>query len=108
MRKIILTTILIAVTVSFRNMFPTEAQQTKPPETVYLIRPAAVFDGDADELHRGWIVLVRGTKIEAFGPVSEIKAPPEAKVGDLPNLTLMPDLIRPHWHMQLHPDSESF
>src|SRR3954452_6856303 len=107
MRKIILTTILIAATVSFQNMFPTEAQQTKPPETVYLIRPAAVFDGDAAELHRGWIVLVRGTKIEAFGPASEIKAPPEAKIVDLPNLTLMPGLIEAHSHMLLHPYSET-
>jgi imidazolonepropionase-like amidohydrolase len=107
MRKIILTTILIAVTVSFQNMFPTEAQQTKLPETVYLIKPAAVFDGDAAELHRGWIVLVRGTKIEAFGPASEIKAPPEAKIVDLPNLTLMPGLIEAHSHMLLHPYSET-
>src|SRR3954452_5229726 len=107
MRKIILTTILIAATVSFQNMFPTEAQQTKPPEAVYLIRPAAVFDGDAAELHRGWTVLVRGTKIEAFGAASDVKAPPEAKTLDLPNLTLMPGLIEAHSHVLLHPYSET-
>jgi len=107
MRKIILTTILLAVILSFQNMFPTEAQQSKPPEAVYLLRPAAVFDGEAAELHKGWVVLVRGAKIEAFGPPNEIKTPPEAKTVDLPNLTLMPGLIEAHSHMLLHPYSET-
>ena len=107
MRKTILTTILLTVTLSFQNMFPTEAQQPKPPDAVYLLRPAAVFDGEAAELHKGWVVLVRGTKIEAFGPANEIKAPPEAKTVDLPNLTLMPGLIEAHSHMLLHPYSET-
>src|SRR3982750_2804853 len=107
MRKIILTMILLVVTFSFEDMFPTEAQQTKPPETVYLLRPAAVFDGEAAELHRGWVVLVRGTKIEAAGPSNQVKAPSEAKTVDLPNLTLMPGLIEAHSHMLLHPYSET-
>ena len=88
-------------------MFIAEAQQSKPPDAVYLLRPAAVFDGEAAELHKGWVVLVRGAKIEAFGPASDVKAPPEAKIVDLPNLTLMPGLIEAHSHMLLHPYSET-
>jgi imidazolonepropionase-like amidohydrolase len=88
-------------------MFSTEAQQSKPPEAVYLLRPASVFDGESAELHRGWVVLVRGEKIEAVGPANEIKAPPDAKTIDLPNLTLMPGLIEAHSHMLLHPYSET-
>ena len=88
-------------------MFPTEAQQTKPPETVYLLKPAAVWDGQAAELHRGWVVLVRGTKIERVGALSEVNAPADAKVVDLANLTLMPGLIEAHSHMLLHPYSET-
>jgi len=107
MRKITLTFVLLAVTFTFQNMFPTEAQQTKPPDTVYLLRPAAVFDGEAAELHRGWVVLVRGTKIEKAGPAGEVNAPADAKTIDLPNLTLMPGLIEAHSHMLLHPYSET-
>ncbi|MEP6850413.1 MAG: amidohydrolase family protein [Acidobacteriota bacterium] len=88
-------------------MFPTEARQTKAPETIYLLRPAAVFDGESAELHRGWVVLVRGERIEAVGPAGEVKTPPDTKTVDLPNLTLMPGLIEAHSHMLLHPYSET-
>jgi len=107
MRKIILSTILLATWFSFQNMFSTEAQQSKAPEAVYLLRPGSIFDGDAAELYRGWVVLVRGEKIEAVGPASEVKAPPDSKTVDLPNLTLMPGLIEAHSHMLLHPYSET-
>ena len=106
-RKIILAIILLAITFSFQNMFPTEAQQTKPSETVYLLKPAAVWDGEAAELHRGWVVLVRGTKIEKVGPQNEVSAPGDVKTIDLPNLVLMPGLIEAHSHMLLHPYSET-
>jgi len=52
-------------------------------------------------------VLVRGEKIEAVGPANEIKAPAEAKVIELPGLTLMPGLIEAHSHVLLHPYSET-
>ena len=55
-------------------IFP-QAQQTKPPETVYLLKPAHVFDGESAQVHDNWVVLVRGEKIEAVGPVSSVNAP---------------------------------
>ena len=79
----------------------------KPPDTVYLLKPAHIFDGESAQLHDGWVVLVRGQKIEAVGPASEVKAPAEAKVIDLPGLTLMPGLIEAHSHILLHPYSET-
>jgi hypothetical protein len=33
-----------------------------------LLVPDAVWDGVADAPQRGWVVLVRGTRIEAVGP----------------------------------------
>jgi imidazolonepropionase-like amidohydrolase len=107
MRKIILTICLLTVAFCFQPMFPTEAQQAKAPEAVYLLRPAAIFDGESAELHRGWVVLVRGEKIEAVGPSNEVKAPANAKTVDLANLTLMPGLIEAHSHVLLHPYSET-
>ena len=79
----------------------------KPPDTVYLLKPAHIFDGESAQLHEGWVVLVHGQKIEAVGPASEIKAPADAKVIDLPGLTLMPGLIEAHSHILLHPYSET-
>ena len=84
-----------------------QQQPVKPPDAVYLLRPAAVFDGESAELHRGWVVLVRGQKIESVGPAAEIKAPADAKVIDLANQTLMPGLIEAHSHVLLHPYSET-
>jgi len=51
--------------------------------------------------------LVRGEKIEAVGNASAVKAPADAKVIDLPGLTLMPGLIDAHSHILLHPYSET-
>jgi imidazolonepropionase-like amidohydrolase len=88
-------------------MSTTEAQQAKPPETAYLLKPAAIFDGESAELRRGWVVLVRGEKIEAVGSPADVKAPADAKTIDLPNLTLMPGLIEAHSHVLLHPYTET-
>jgi len=108
MRKIIFAAIIVAVYFSSLNIVSTEAQQqTKPYETVYLLRPAAVFDGESAELHRGWVVLVRGERIVAVGSPSDVKAPAEAKTIELPDLTLMPGLIEAHSHVLLHPYSET-
>ena len=86
--------------------------QTRPASTeqgaaVYLLKPARVFDGESAQLHEGWAVLVRGERIEAAGPASEIKAPADAKVIDLPGATLLPGLIEAHSHVLLHPYSET-
>ena len=94
----------------FSQMNPsaqTPSPAPKPPDTVFLLEPAKVFDGESAQLHDGWAVLVRGEKIEAAGPASEVKAPAEAKVIDLPGLTLMPGLIDAHSHVLLHPYSET-
>jgi imidazolonepropionase-like amidohydrolase len=71
----------------------------------FLLRPAAVFDGD--QLHPGWTVLVTGDKIAATGPATEITAPPGASTIDLPNDTLIPGMIEGHSHLFLHPYNET-
>jgi imidazolonepropionase-like amidohydrolase len=76
-------------------------------DVAYLIKPARVFDGESAELHDGWVVLVRGEKIEAAGPAGEVRAPADAKVIELPGMTLMPGLIEAHSHVLLHPYSET-
>jgi len=85
----------------------TQSAAQKPPETVYLLKPARVFDGESGQLHDAWVVLVRGEKIEAVGPASGIKVPQDARVIELPGLTLMPGLIEAHSHILLHPYTET-
>src|SRR5436190_2100216 len=107
MRKIILSTIILAACFCFQDVLVAEAQQLRAPDAVFLLRPSSIFDGETAELHKGWVVLVRGEKIEAVGPAGDVKAPAEAKTIDLPNLTLMPGLIEAHSHVLLHPYSET-
>ena len=87
-------------------------QQERPsqpakPETIYVLKPARIFDGESAQLHEGWSVLVRNEKIESVGPTTSLQIPAGAKVIDLPGLTLLPGLIEGHSHILLHPYSET-
>ncbi len=93
------TTVLLMMT--WASVTP--AQEAR--EEVYLLRPAMVFDGE--NLHRGWGVLVRGERIEAAGPTSELTTPSSVRRIDLPNLCLLPGLIDAHSHVLLHPYNET-
>src|SRR6267143_1278197 len=73
----------------------------------YVLRPARVFDGESAQLHDGWVVIVRGEKIEAAGSPASLRIPADARSIDLPGLTLMPGLIEAHSHVLLHPYSET-
>ena len=75
--------------------------------TPLVLKPARVFDGNAIEVHEGWIVIVRDKTIEAVGPASEVKVPEGAHVIDLPGTTLLPGLIDAHTHVLLHPYNEA-
>ena len=92
----------------FALLLPLPAQRpAPPPEAIYLLKPARVFDGELAQVHTGWAILVRGEKIEAAGPASTIKPPAGTKVIELPGATLMPGLIEAHSHVLLHPYSET-
>ena len=82
------------------------SQPTEPPTTV--LKPAHVFDGFSRELHKDWIVVVRGEKIIAVGPTSDLKIPTEAKDIDLPGMTLLPGLIDAHAHVFAFADLKQF
>jgi imidazolonepropionase-like amidohydrolase len=78
-----------------------------PPPRVTLLRPARIFDGLGPALQEGLVVLVRGDRIEAVGPASQVAVPADAVIIDLPGLTLMPGLIDAHSHVLLHPYNET-
>ena len=80
------------------------AARTQPPapSPALVLRPAAVFDGEAT--HAGWQVRVEGGRIVAVGPSVEAAG---ARVVDLPGLTLLPGMIEGHGHLFLHPYNET-
>ena len=73
-----------------------------------VLQPDRVFDGDT--LQSGWVVVVRGERIESAGPASSapaLSAAAAAKVVPLPGTTLLPGLIEGHSHLLLHPYNET-
>ena len=71
----------------------------------YLLRPARVFDGVV--ARAGWVVLVRGERIEAVGPAAALGSTGDAQIVELPGATLMPGMIDGHSHLLLHPYDET-
>jgi len=69
-----------------------------------ILQPARVFDGES--MHEGWVVRVRGDRIEAAGPAASVDTA-GAKVVDLPGLTLLPGLVEGHSHILLHAYNET-
>src|SRR4029450_11063776 len=99
--------ILLAVTLALPLTDQNRSTETTQTETISLLNPASVFDGTSAQLHRDWVVVVRGEKIESVGPPSSLQIPAGAKTIDLPGLTLLPGLIEAPSHILLHPYSET-
>jgi imidazolonepropionase-like amidohydrolase len=75
------------------------------PPAVIVRQPDRVFDGERNQA--GWVVVVRGDRIEAAGPAAATPAPAGARVIALPGRTLLPGLIEGHSHLLLHPYNET-
>src|SRR5512142_591614 len=81
------------------------AQQA--PAATWLLRPQAVFDATSEQAQPGWVVLVTGNRIAAVGPAAGVKAPSDARLIELPGMTLLPGLIEAHTHIFLHAYNET-
>jgi imidazolonepropionase-like amidohydrolase len=78
----------------------------RPSEDVWLLKPTRIFDGESGDAHDGWVVRVRGERIEAVGPPADVSEG-GARVVSMPGTTLMPGLIEAHSHVLLHAYSET-
>ncbi|HYB95489.1 MAG TPA: amidohydrolase family protein [Vicinamibacterales bacterium] len=78
------------------------AQQSLPAAVLQADR---VFDGET--MHPGWVVVIRGERIEAAGPAASLAIPAGARTIVLKGMTLMPGLIEGHSHLLLHPYNET-
>jgi len=74
------------------------------PDKYILLKPDRVFDGE--QMHDGWIVLVKNNRIEAAGAMT-FKLPAGTQVIELKGKTLLPGLIEGHSHLFLHPYNET-
>jgi len=72
-------------------------------DSFYLLKADRVFDGET--MHNDWVVLVKGSKIEAAG-APNFKLPDNTRVIELKGTTLLPGLIEGHSHLFLHPYNE--
>lgn len=84
---------------------PAVAAAQAPGPAATVLRPDRVFDGVA--LNPGWVVVVRGDRIESAGPAASVTVPAGARDLVLPGLTLLPGLIEGHSHLLLHPYNEA-
>ncbi|MFN8574874.1 MAG: amidohydrolase family protein, partial [Gemmatimonadaceae bacterium] len=97
--------LLTSATLLLALAAPLTSQQ--PTATTVLLRPARVYDGASDATQDGLVVLVQGERILAVGRPNEITVPKDARVVDLPGMTLLPGLIDAHSHILLHPYNEA-
>src|SRR2546423_3087552 len=79
---------------------PTPAQEQPPADTTPMVlRAARLFDGTGAPMVNGAAILVRGDHIVAEGPTAQVTAPPNARVIDLGDATLLPGFIDSHVHL---------
>ncbi len=100
MRKLILVAVVAGVQITGLI-----AQAPAAAPAAIVLQPDRVFDGESS--HAGWVVVVRGERIEAAGPAASIAVPPGARTIALKGTTLMPGMIEGHSHLLLHPYNET-
>jgi imidazolonepropionase-like amidohydrolase len=101
---LVLLAVVVAPVTAQRAQTRQNASASPAEVTVTLLRPARVFDGDT--IHEGWVVRVKGDRIEAAGPAASVSAA-DAKTVDLAGATLLPGLVEGHSHVLLHPYNET-
>jgi imidazolonepropionase-like amidohydrolase len=76
-----------------------------PAGPVLAVRAAGFVDVRAGKLVRDAVLVVRGERIAAVGPRSEVDVPEGARVLDLGELVLVPGLIDVHTHLAWGPST---
>jgi imidazolonepropionase-like amidohydrolase len=86
-------------------ILPASISAQQPAPAIVVLQPDRVFDGES--IRAGWIVVVRGERIDAAGPAASMTIPAGARTIALPGTTLMPGMIEGHSHLLLHPYNET-
>jgi imidazolonepropionase-like amidohydrolase len=77
----------------------TAALSANAQDSVVVIRAARLIDGTGAAPLSNAAVIVRGNRIDAFGPASSIAAPAGARIIELGDVTLLPGFIDTHVHL---------
>ncbi|MBU8898427.1 amidohydrolase family protein [Corallococcus sp. M34] len=72
--------------------------KTDVPEGTLALVGGRVITMKGDEVLEQGVVVVKGNRIVAVGPVGQVQVPADAKVVDVKGKTLMPGLVDVHWH----------
>jgi imidazolonepropionase-like amidohydrolase len=100
--------IILSLSLAWLSLaFDDTAGKQPAEEGVLVIKAGRVFDGAAARAETGWVVVVRGGKIDQAGPENSVQVPAGAKALELPDATLLPGLIDAHTHLLLHPYDEA-
>jgi len=101
------TRALLALAIFVIGGAPLQSHAADATPHPLLLVPESVWDGVADAPHSGWVVLVRGARIDAVGAEASVRAPADAERVALPSTMLIPGLIEGHSHLFLHPYNET-
>ena len=86
------------------NLFIVTYSFAQEADKYILLKPDKVFDGE--QMHTGWVVLIKNNKIEQAGSMM-FKLPAGTEIIELKGMTLLPGLIEGHSHLFLHPYNET-
>jgi imidazolonepropionase-like amidohydrolase len=78
---------------------PHATHEEPAAQGAFVLRARRLIDGVGDAATRDVVVVVRGDRITAVGPAATTAAPPDAKVLDLGDVTLLPGFIDGHTHI---------
>lgn len=90
-------TVALVLAVGLLAMPAGAQQENTPPGYALRVAKVVSFD-DAERVINNAVVLVRGTAIEAVGPVDEVEIPADFVVREFPQYWLVPGLTDPHNH----------
>lgn len=75
---------------------PPQSPYLAAPDNLVAVRAGRMFDAKAGALLNNQVILIKGDRIVDVGP--SVQIPPEARVIDLSNATVLPGMIDGHVH----------
>ena len=91
---------LVVVTIGAQTPTPIGIRP-QPPEGkgIVALKAARLIDGTGAPAVRNAVIIITDNKITAVGDASSVRVPPDAKVIDLGDVTLLPGFIDAHTHL---------
>jgi imidazolonepropionase-like amidohydrolase len=95
------TFLLLVLCLTLLSSRQATAQRPDPPigKGTVVLKAARLIDGTGASPITNEVVVVNDNSIVAVGPASSVTIPPDAKVIDLGNVTLLPGFIDAHTHL---------